>query len=302
MKREKADSIVRSICVSVAVVVGASMLLLGCSRQKEETTTTASQTEYTTTTTSETELTTTTEETEPTTSETLPMPTSKPVSLDAFLNITEEYTLDDIINEIGPYGRIECKNAYVWTLDDGSEVWVFDIKAEETINKADERVLAREGIAIAHINGLEETLLFSSAGDVTVGKTAQLDKYSVSLFESREFGPELEAGHYLLEENGITYVIVSLGRQETRGQYIRISEINLKKADIAHPGLMILCETETADKDLPDIGRPPYPCDIVGFDQLPDNYAVVNEYRVEIPFMGYIKDSVSWEVIPPEDS
>ena len=116
----------RSIRVAIAVVLGTAVLLAGCSHLTEQTTTSLTTSEYTTTT-SETELTTVIEENEPTTSETAPLPTGTPVPLEAFANINEEYSLEDIVNEVGPYARQECPNVYIWTIDDGSEVWVFVI-------------------------------------------------------------------------------------------------------------------------------------------------------------------------------
>ena len=157
----------------MAVAIGATVLLAGCSQSKEQTTTTAMPTEYTTTTTSETEMTTETEKTEPTTVELAPLPTGIPVSLDAFANINEETTIDDVINEVGPYARMEFSNMYVWTIDDGSEVWVCDIQAQETTNKLHEAALAQEGLAVAHVEGLRETLMFSSVDSMAIGYTAQ---------------------------------------------------------------------------------------------------------------------------------
>ena len=154
----KNKPIIRSICFAVIAMLFATVLLPGCSNSKKETTTTATQTEYTTTTTSETELSTETEETEPTTSETLTMPTNAPITLEAFSNITDEYTIDDIVNEVGMYAREEYSERYVWTLEDGSEVWVFMIHAMETVDKRMEQVLSQEGMTIVHVNGLEETV------------------------------------------------------------------------------------------------------------------------------------------------
>ena len=164
-----------------------------------------------------------------------------------------------------------------------------------------EAILSQEGIAVAHINGLEETLLFSSLDSITIGHTTKFDKYEVSNLVTREFGPELEAGYYILEENGYVYFIFCAGPQEARGKLIHIKEVRITKIDYDHNGLMIQVEMLTYDDvDLPDIGRPAWPCCIFRFDQMPENFVVVNEYRVDVPFMGYIKDSETWEVILPE--
>ena len=303
MKRVGINHANRSICVSVAVLLSATVLLSGCSLMKEQTTTTTTQPVYTTTTTtSETELATVTEETESTTSETAPLPTGTPVPLEAFANINDEYTLEDIINEVGPYARQECPNIYIWTIDDGSEVWVCDIAAKETTNKLHEPILSQAGIAVAHVEGLKETLLFcsSSLDSIAIGNTVQFDKYQVSDLLGREFEPALEAGYYILEENGYVYFIISIGQQDARGKYVHVREVAITKIAYDIDGLKIETETVTCDVELPDIGRPACPCCIFRFDRMPDNFVVVNEYRVDVPFMGYIKDSKTWEVIPPE--
>lgn len=298
----KNKPIIRSICFAVIAMFSATVLLPGCSNSKKETTTTATQTEYTTTTTSETELSTETEETEPTTSETLPMPTNAPVTLEAFSNITDEYTIDDIVNEVGMYAREEYSERYVWTLEDGSEVWVFMIHAMETVDKRMEQVLSQEGMTIVHVNGLEETVLYNSVESSAYGHVSTMGEFEFSYMVSREFGPELEAGYYILEENGYVYIIVSCGRNEKRGKTVYFREISLTTVDFSESGMMIKCEEQTHEEELPDLGRPSYPCCFLRMNKLHKKYVVVNQYRVEIPFMGYIKDSKTWEVIPPEDS
>ena len=298
----KENTSIGSICLSLVVTLSATVLLPGCSNSKKETTTTATQTEYTTTTTNETELSTETEETEPTTSETLPMPTNAPVTLEAFSNITDEYTIDDIVNEVGMYAREEYSERYVWTLEDGSEVWVMMVHAMESVDKRMQNVLSQEGMTIVHVNGFEETVLYNSVESSAYGSVGTMGEFEYGYLVPREFGPELEAGYYLLEENGYVYIVVSAGRKEKRDKAVYIREISLTTVDFSESGMMIKCEEETFDKEMPDLGRPSYPCCFLRMNKLHKKYVVVNQYRVEIPFMGYIKDSKTWEVIPPEDS
>lgn len=297
MKKEGRQSGIPNM-IAVAGIVTAAVLFTGCNyfidkadKMAEDTTTTRYW-EYTTTTTTtipETE----TETTEPETTVTYEtMPVTTPVAPEAFANIDSTYSIDAIVSEVGPYARFECTGFYVWTVNDGSEVWV----------RPDEE---NHVSTLLSIRGLDHELLYG-ATELDISRYSKSEGglgYSYTVLPPREFGPDLEYGWYILEENGSVYILVSTGRVETRGEYLFVHRIKYTRY-IAVDTFIVTTDRYTYEgtEELPQYG--PYTTPLCGIkmDEMPDlnHFSMIDIYRCALPFKGYLSDSKTWQVIDTE--
>ena len=283
----------RTLFVTAFVLVTSAVFFTGCDYflKKAETTpsTTMMQTEETTISSTAETTEETTEPTEPETTMTYEtFPVTDPVPLDFFQKLDNTYTIDAIVNEVGPYARFECSNYYVWSIDDGTEVWVTP-NTDGTVKAA------------VNVMGLDYTLLYSLKNYNMYNKNPSDYCGDYYWLIEKEFGPDLEYGWYILEENDAVYILICQGRKETRGEYLSIPVIKSSQLKRQDDSFIVTVEKTVykGSEELPRMG--PYSTPSCGLKMFAipkfDKFRIIDENRCQLPFKGYLKDSKTWEII-----
>lgn len=210
------------------------------------------------------------------------------LTLDSFASIPKDKKLEDLEAEFGPYARKDG-NLYVWILSDGSEVWVhfFDfVRTDpETGEQIEDEPIYTVRFAI-HIDGIDQTVLFAY-DDLNLYRGEDYLGYTITTLETREFGPELERGWYILEKDGAYYIIISAGKREVRDSGIWIYRCRVDKFDNGGQLLTLEIDTVYYEEERPELDRCPYPCCGIKIDRLPPDILVMEHGSSKrIPFKG----------------
>lgn len=225
-------------------------------------------------------------------------PTEVPseLTLESFANVTDKNTIEDLEKELGPWIRHEAY-FYVWSLSDGSEVWVAvggsDMKnvveagVQPTPDPNEPPETKRPIETVIHVNGFDQEVMYLSSED-NLFTTHDLFAYEVSFLVEREFGPELERGWYIMQRGDENYIIVSAGRREARDCRVWLHRVRVEEFDAGSELFFLVMGSEYFDEERPELGPYPYPCCGIKIDTLPPDIIVKETGGKQMQFKGYL--------------
>ena len=293
MKIEQQNNLKKPAYATCAALLASTVLLGGCMPWIEGTPTTTSELQLegevaeTVIETEETSAIETEETTKPAYVYQSPVeiddPDSVPVPKEYFEEVDKKYTIDDLVREIGPYSRCESSGYYVWKLEDGTEAWVLYLNSDGYIKR------------ILNIDGIDESLIYTSYGDADMLEWSSYNGYESCLLVPREYGPDLDTGWYLLEEDEYYYIVICSGQEADGGYFLYPYKViyNIRED---RETFTIMVDVETYADDMAETKGGGYPCCIVKLKTLPPNIIVTDILANEIQFMGMLTDSEEWGI------
>ena len=222
-------------------------------------------------------------------------------TLEYFENAGEKSSIDDIVNEIGLYTKQgkDDLNYYIWKLEDGTNAKVYVTDTDEKIC----RIQIVKGDSEYTIYSLWSVIpsSFHSFDELWEGEyvneTMSVNGYDTNLLDRTEYGPDLDRGWYIREEEDGTYIVICAGKTNPYDNTMFVSYFKYWESGIK-PGFdRMTLKVDFQESDAAEFKEGyKYPCCVIKLNKLPKQVEIMTEDETEIPFGGNISDMEEWGI------